>query len=63
MQLARAVDGADGAPTADATIGTQHFLGTSESTLGAWQAFKEQVVTKLDARLVAAGRPPVAPAR
>ncbi len=61
-RLARAIDGADFAPTADAAVGLTHFLGTGESTLGALQAFRADVVVKLDARLIAAGRPSLAPA-
>jgi photosystem II stability/assembly factor-like uncharacterized protein len=61
-KLARAVDGADGAPTVDATAGLGHFLGTGESTLGALTAFRSGEVANLDARLVAAGRPPLAAA-
>jgi photosystem II stability/assembly factor-like uncharacterized protein len=63
VKLARAVDGADAAPSVDATAGTAHFLRTSESTLAAWSAFKADVVATLEARLAAAGRPPLAISR
>jgi len=59
-RIARAVDGADGAPGVDVAAALAHFLGTGEATLAAWAAFRAEVVAKLDARLVAAGRPPLA---
>ena len=59
-KLAAAIDGADAAPSADALAGTQHFLGTGEATLAAWSAFRSEVVAKLDAQVVAAGRPALA---
>jgi photosystem II stability/assembly factor-like uncharacterized protein len=59
-KIAKAVDGADGAPTADAAAGMVHFLGTGESTLAAWAAFRAEVLATVDARLVAAGRLPLA---
>jgi len=59
-KLARAVDGADAAPSADALTGTEHFLGAGEAALAAWAAFRDDVVAALAARLVAAGRPPLA---
>jgi hypothetical protein len=59
-RLARAVDGADGAPTADATAGTAHFLNTAESTLAAWARFRADVLPSIDARLRAAGGRPLA---
>ena len=62
-RLARAVDGADGAPTVDAESGVAHFLQGGELALRAWRSFTADVVPGLDARLVGAGRPPVTPAR
>ncbi len=62
-RLARAVDGADGAPTADAATGLAHFLATGDQSLAAWQSFTTVVVPPLNARLVAAGRQPVILAR
>ena len=59
VTLARAIDGADAALSADAATGLERFLATGESTLAAWLAFKREVVATLDARLVAAGRPPL----
>jgi hypothetical protein len=62
-KLARAVGGADGAPTADAAVGSARFLGMGEAALTAWTAFKNDTVAALDARLASAGRPPLAAAQ
>ncbi len=62
-RLARAVGGADGAPTADAAAGSARFLDTGEATLAAWAAFRDGTVAALDARLVASGRPPLPAAK
>jgi photosystem II stability/assembly factor-like uncharacterized protein len=59
VRIARAVDGADGGPTADAEAAMARFIGTGDSTLAAWAVFRAEAVARLDARLVAAGRPPL----
>jgi hypothetical protein len=59
VKIAKAVGGADGGPTADAAAATARFIGTGDSTLAAWTMFRAEVLTRLDARLVTAGRPPL----
>jgi len=59
-KLARALDGADSAPSADAAAGTRRFLSIGETTLAAWSRYRATVVPEIDAKLVAAGRAPLA---
>jgi photosystem II stability/assembly factor-like uncharacterized protein len=59
-KLARAIDGADATPSADALTGLEQFLGAGTASLAAWSAFRTDVVGALTARVEAAGRPPLA---
>jgi hypothetical protein len=58
-RLARAVDGADGAPTEDASTAVTQFAGTTERTLAAWAALCANELAPLSARLAAAGGAPL----
>ena len=59
--LARAVDGADGAPTSDALEGYTRHTALLERALAGWQQFKSGALAHLNAQLQAAGAAPIAP--
>jgi photosystem II stability/assembly factor-like uncharacterized protein len=59
--LARAVDGADSAPSPDALQGYARHLALLERTLADWQQFRTGALAHLDAQLKAAGAAPILP--
>ena len=61
QKLARAVDGADSAPTPDATQGYATHRALLDSTLGKWATFRSTNLPELNARLQANGIAPIAP--
>jgi photosystem II stability/assembly factor-like uncharacterized protein len=60
MHLERAVDGADAAPSPDASAGYRILMRQLDATLAAWQHLRQVDLPKLDARLKAAGEAPLA---
>ncbi|MBS0374133.1 MAG: hypothetical protein JSR73_06105 [Proteobacteria bacterium] len=58
-RLARAVDGADGAPTEDAQTALAHFTDATERALASWAALCAGELAPLSGRLVAAGGVPL----
>jgi photosystem II stability/assembly factor-like uncharacterized protein len=58
-KLANAVDGADAAPTPDATAGFNKVQSTLTATLASWETLKTKDLAALNAQLKKAGQPPV----
>ena len=59
--LARAVDGADAAPTPDVLQGYAKHRALLDQALAGWTAFKTTVLSPLNAQLQAQGAAPIAP--
>jgi photosystem II stability/assembly factor-like uncharacterized protein len=59
--LARAVDGADNAPTPDALDGYAQHMALLEHALADWQRFKTGALARLNTQLRAAGAAPILP--
>ena len=59
QKLARAVDGADGAPSADARTGVEAIREPARQAVETWQQFRDGELAALIAALEAAGADPL----
>ncbi|HUO18569.1 MAG TPA: hypothetical protein VMU44_02290 [Steroidobacteraceae bacterium] len=61
QSLARAVDGADGAPSADAELGYTRHRALLDAALAQWAAFKSGTLVRINATLASIGNATITP--